>query len=48
LLVVFGVGLFGFGMTKVNLVPLSVPLVGSVLAYVQFACAHRLLPRAGA
>jgi hypothetical protein len=36
-LAVFCVGPFGFGITRVNIVPLSVPLVGSVLAYVQLA-----------
>src|SRR5215208_610876 len=34
-LAVFCVGPFGLGITRVNIVPLSVPLVGSVLAYVQ-------------
>ncbi|HWI45368.1 MAG TPA: hypothetical protein VNT12_04275, partial [Rubrobacter sp.] len=34
-LAVFCVGPFGFGFMRGNLVPLSVPLVGSVLAYVQ-------------
>src|SRR5215218_6798358 len=41
---VFCVGPFGFGITRVNIVPLSVPLVGSVLAYVQLV-AVRLYPR---
>jgi hypothetical protein len=36
-LAVFSVGPFGFGITRVNIVPLSVPLMGSVLAYVQLA-----------
>src|ERR687898_2336028 len=43
-LAVFCVGPFGFGITEGNLVPLSVPLVGSVLAYVQLV-AVRLYPR---
>ena len=43
-LAVFCVGPYGFGITKGNLVPLSVPLVGSVLAYVQLV-AVRLYPR---
>jgi FlaA1/EpsC-like NDP-sugar epimerase len=43
-LVVFCVGPSGFGITRGNLVPLSVPLVGSVLAYVQLV-AVRLYPR---
>src|ERR687895_2400275 len=43
-LAVFCVGPFGFGITRVNIVPLSVPLVGSVLAYVQLV-AVRLYPR---
>src|SRR5919112_1139797 len=41
---VFCAGPFGFGITRVNIVPLSVPLVGSVLAYVQLV-AVRLYPR---
>jgi len=48
-LAVFCVGPFGFGFTMVNIVPLSVPLLGSVLAYVQLAWVHlgwvRLDPR---
>ena len=44
-LAVFSVGPFGFGITRVNIVPLSVPLVGSVLAYVQLV-AVRLFGRA--
>ena len=36
-LTVFCVGPEGFGIMKFNPVPLSVPLMGSVLAYVQFA-----------
>jgi FlaA1/EpsC-like NDP-sugar epimerase len=43
-LAVFCVGPFGFGITRVNIVPLSVPLIGSVLAYVQLV-AVRLYPR---
>src|SRR5215211_4700781 len=43
-LAVFCVGPYGFGITEGNLVPLSVPLVGSVLAYVQLV-AVRLYPR---
>src|SRR5215212_7799194 len=43
-LAVFCVGPFGFGFMRGNLVPLSVPLVGSVLAYVQLV-AVRLYPR---
>src|SRR5919107_6179043 len=43
-LAVFCLGPFGFGITRVNIVPLSVPLVGSVLAYVQLV-AVRLYPR---
>src|SRR5215208_4220565 len=43
-LAVFCVGPYGFGISKGNLVPLSVPLVGSVLAYVQLV-AVRLYPR---
>src|SRR5918995_2374307 len=43
-LAVFCVGPFGFGITRVNIVPLSVPLMGSVLAYVQLV-AVRLYPR---
>jgi FlaA1/EpsC-like NDP-sugar epimerase len=43
-LAVFCVGPFGLGITRVNIVPLSVPLVGSVLAYVQLV-AVRLYPR---
>src|SRR5215203_1710074 len=43
-LTVFCVGPFGFGIMRVNPVPLSVPLVGSVLAYVQLV-AVRLYPR---
>jgi len=44
-LAVFSVGPFGFGFTRVNIVPLSVPLVGSVFAYVQLV-AVRLFGRA--
>ena len=44
-LAVFSVGPFGFGITRVNIVPLSVPLVGSVFAYVQLV-AVRLFGRA--
>jgi|SRR5829696_7088022 len=44
-LAVFCVGPFGFGITRVNIVPLSVPLVGSPLAYAQLV-AVRLYPRA--
>ena len=43
-LAVFCVGPDGFGIMRVNPVPLSVPLVGSVLAYVQLV-AVRLYPR---
>src|SRR5919202_2428143 len=43
-LAVFCVGPYGFGVTETNVVPLSVPLVGSVLAYVQLV-AVRLYPR---
>src|SRR5215212_6122486 len=43
-LAVFCVGPYGLGIMKANLVPLSVPLVGSVLAYVQLV-AVRLYPR---
>jgi FlaA1/EpsC-like NDP-sugar epimerase len=43
-LTVFCVGPYGFGITEGNVVPLSVPLVGSVLAYVQLV-AVRLYPR---
>src|SRR5918998_5484398 len=43
-LAVFCVGPYGFGLMDPNLVPLSVPLVGSVLAYVQLV-AVRLYPR---
>jgi FlaA1/EpsC-like NDP-sugar epimerase len=43
-LAVFCVGPYGFGITEGNPVPLSVPLVGSVLAYVQLV-AVRLYPR---
>src|SRR5215203_1770366 len=43
-LAVFCVGPAGFGIMKFNPVPLSVPLVGSVLAYVQLV-AVRLYPR---
>ncbi len=43
-LAVFCVGPDGFGILDVNPVPLSVPLVGSVLAYVQLV-AVRLYPR---
>jgi len=43
-LAVFCVGPYGFGVTEGNVVPLSVPLVGSVLAYVQLV-AVRLYPR---
>jgi hypothetical protein len=39
-LAVFCVGPFGFALTMVNIVPLSVPLLGSVLAYVQLAWVH--------
>jgi hypothetical protein len=42
---VFAIGPFGFGIMKFNPVPLSVPLMGSVLAYVQLV-AVRLYPRA--
>jgi hypothetical protein len=43
---VFAIGPFGFGIMKeVNPVPLSVPLVGSVFAYVQLV-AVRLFGRA--
>src|SRR5215207_7664571 len=42
---VFCVGPFGFGITRVDIVPLSVPLVGSVFAYVQLV-AVRLFGRA--
>jgi FlaA1/EpsC-like NDP-sugar epimerase len=41
-LVVFCVGPFGFGMTRVNIVPLSVPLVGSVLAYAQLVAVRHI------
>ncbi len=41
---VFAVGPWGFGITEYNPVPLSVPLMGSVLAYVQLV-AVRLYPR---
>jgi hypothetical protein len=48
-LAVFCLGPFGFALTMVNIVPLSVPLLGSVLAYVQLAWMHlgwvRLDPR---
>ncbi|HKH38798.1 MAG TPA: hypothetical protein VKA82_16720 [Rubrobacter sp.] len=44
-LAVFCVGPFGFGITRFNPVPLSVPLVGSALAYAQLV-AVRLYPRA--
>ncbi len=44
-LAVFSVGPFGFGITRVDIVPLSVPLVGSVFAYVQLV-AVRLFGRA--
>ena len=43
-LMVFCVGPYGFEITDKNVVPLSVPLVGSVLAYVQLV-AVRLYPR---
>ncbi|CAN5801536.1 nucleoside-diphosphate sugar epimerase/dehydratase [soil metagenome] len=43
-LTAFCVGPFGFGFMESNPVPLSVPLVGSVLAYVQLV-AVRLYPR---
>src|SRR5215203_3036754 len=44
-LTVFAIGPWGFGIMKeVNPVPLSVPLIGSVLAYVQLV-AVRLYPR---
>ena len=43
-LAVFCVGPDGFGIMRFNPVPLSVPLVGSVLAYVQLV-AVRLYPR---
>ncbi len=43
-LAVFCVGPDGFGITQQNPVPLSVPLMGSVLAYVQLVAA-RLYPR---
>jgi FlaA1/EpsC-like NDP-sugar epimerase len=43
-LTVFCVGPEGFGIMKFNPVPLSVPLMGSVLAYVQLV-AVRLYPR---
>ena len=43
-LAVFCVGPYGFGIMDPNPVPLSVPLVGSVLAYVQLV-AVRLYPR---
>src|SRR5215212_6747195 len=43
-LAVFCVGPFGFGFMRGNLVPLSVPLVGSELTYVQLV-AVRLYPR---
>jgi len=41
---VFAIGPWGFGFNEVNPVPLSVPLMGSVLAYVQLV-AVRLYPR---
>jgi hypothetical protein len=48
-LAVLCLGPFGFALTMVNIVPLSVPLLGSVLAYVQLAWMHlgwvRLDPR---
>jgi FlaA1/EpsC-like NDP-sugar epimerase len=44
-LAVFCVGPFGFGITRVNIVPLSVPLVGSVLAYVQLVAVRLLYSR---
>ena len=44
-LAVFCVGPFGFEITRVNIVPLSVPLVGSVLAYVQLVAVRLLYPR---
>src|SRR5918994_5180490 len=40
----FAIGPLGFGIMEVNPVPLSVPLMGSVLAYVQLV-AVRLYPR---
>jgi FlaA1/EpsC-like NDP-sugar epimerase len=43
-LTIFCVGPGGFGIMEVNPVPLSVPLMGSVLAYVQLV-AVRLYPR---
>jgi FlaA1/EpsC-like NDP-sugar epimerase len=43
-LAVFCLGPYGFGITQGNPAPLSVPLVGSVLAYVQLV-AVRLYPR---
>ena len=42
---VFAIGPWGFGIMDFNPVPLSVPVVGSVFAYLQLV-AVRLLPRA--
>src|SRR5918994_5606162 len=44
-LAVFAIGPWGFRLMGMNPVPLSVPLVGSVFAYLQLV-AVRLLPRA--
>jgi FlaA1/EpsC-like NDP-sugar epimerase len=44
-LALFCIGPFGFGIMRFNPVPLAVPLLGSVLAYVQLV-AVRLYPRA--
>jgi FlaA1/EpsC-like NDP-sugar epimerase len=41
-LVVFCIGPFGFGITRVNIVPLSVPLVGSALAYAQLVAVRHI------
>jgi len=41
-LVVVCVGPWGFGLMDFNPVPFSVPLMGSVLAYVQLACVRLL------
>jgi hypothetical protein len=41
-LVVFSLGPFGFGMTRMNIVPLSVPLVGSALAYAQLVAVRHI------
>jgi FlaA1/EpsC-like NDP-sugar epimerase len=41
-LVVFCSGPFGFGITRVNIVPLSVPLVGSALAYAQLVAVRHI------